>query len=140
MELSDAGDKELSRQAFAVPQSTFTTGDDRPLPGGDANEVGNERPETPFTTCGMAIAPRFQVFGETASDHGWIIARAPPSFCCDSLLIDFGGFKHEFGPYGWCVSGWGRSAIQLGTAARVGCPKHTSCTSRSTVEHIIHTA
>ncbi len=30
--------------AFSVPQSTLTVGEDCPLPGGEANGVGNERP------------------------------------------------------------------------------------------------
>ena len=41
--------------AFSVPQSTFTIGEDNPLPGGEAKGVGNERPETPLTKCGIAF-------------------------------------------------------------------------------------
>ncbi len=38
-----------------MPPITFTIGEDCPLPGGEANGVGNERPETPFTKCGIAL-------------------------------------------------------------------------------------
>jgi len=44
--------------AFGVPHRTFTAGDDCPLPGGDAKGDGNERPETPWTKCGIALTKK----------------------------------------------------------------------------------
>ncbi len=38
-----------------VPQSTLTVGEDSPLPGGEANGVGNLCPQTPLTKCGTAF-------------------------------------------------------------------------------------
>gem|GEM_PF-3417739 len=39
---------------LSVPHRTFTNGEDSPRPGGEAEAVGNERPETPLTECGTA--------------------------------------------------------------------------------------
>jgi hypothetical protein len=35
--------------------NTLTVADDKPLPGGLENGVGNLLPDTPFTKCGMAL-------------------------------------------------------------------------------------
>src|SRR5262245_7437065 len=38
-----------------LPHHTFTTGDDSPCPGGEANGLGNGRPETPLVKCGTEL-------------------------------------------------------------------------------------
>jgi hypothetical protein len=40
---------------FTSDQSTFTSGDDSPLPGGLANGVGNRSPQIPFTKWGTKL-------------------------------------------------------------------------------------
>ena len=41
---------------FAKPQTTFTTGEERPFPGGLANGDGDFRPVVPITKCGTELA------------------------------------------------------------------------------------
>src|SRR5512144_588914 len=50
-----ARQRTMPTMKLKLPQSTFTTGDDRPCPGGDANGLGNGRPETPLVKCGTEL-------------------------------------------------------------------------------------
>jgi hypothetical protein len=43
---------------LAQAQSTLTSGDERPFPGGFANGVGNEFPVPPDTRCGITLVPK----------------------------------------------------------------------------------
>jgi hypothetical protein len=55
LENADPAHEKVADHCVRCAQSTFAIGEDNPLPGGEANGVGNERPETPWTKCGMAL-------------------------------------------------------------------------------------
>jgi hypothetical protein len=54
LKLSDVEHEKIPNR-IQRPQSTFTIGEDCPSPGGEANGVGNERPDWPLTKCGTAF-------------------------------------------------------------------------------------
>ena len=55
VEISYAVDKQIRDYQIERAPSTLTTGEDNPLPGGEAKGDGNGCPVTPLVKCGMAF-------------------------------------------------------------------------------------
>jgi hypothetical protein len=59
--ISNLPTRQMSKHAtrrLKAPHSTLTVGDESPWPGGEANGLGNARPDTPFTKWGTALTRR----------------------------------------------------------------------------------